>query len=183
MLNWLVNIWTRLFVKRRLELVGAPPYDSWESRLCKVVESYKGRGECGGNNKGPFIEMIRDGGRKGPWCAALVSHCIIKSWHMINGDKKCPIKRCHAARKLFRSIGRRGRVLSGPKVGAIACWERGPSDSWKGHIGIITWVKGDRFGGYEGNVGKYPAVVDTREWTDVGRLIGFVELPVSESAL
>lgn len=146
---------------------------SWGLRALLMAQSYFGEGEEGGNNEGPFLDMIRDGGPKGAWCAAFLSHCILEGWI---DDGPCPVKRNHGARKLFRSVGNAGRFIDKPKIAAIACWARG-SNSWQGHVGIVSKIEGERFWAIEGNVGPYPATVTEREVTKRPKLIGFAELP------
>lgn len=146
-----------------------------------------GMGEVEANNESEWLDHIRSGGPKGAWCAAFVSHCALAAWaHTYDSlgwdvllrpyREMCPVKRCHGARKLYRSIGKAGRFLDGPKVGAVACWERG-RDGWSGHVGIVSEVEGKRFWAIEGNIGAFPAVVTERDVTARPRLIGFAELP------
>ncbi len=143
-----------------------------------------GCGEEGGNNRGPHIERYRGArGGKGSWCAAFVSYCLLTA-----AKRKgivCPVKPSNGARRLYRRCVAAGQIVSLDKVraGDIVLWSRGPTGSWKAHIGIVSRVNRDRGGevvGFQyvaGNEGKYPAKV--REFAGIKkkRRVGFARLP------
>lgn len=148
-----------------------------------VARGELGRGEYGGNNKGSDIDRYRGGqGGSGAWCAAFVSYCLEQGAR--NAGAREYVKRSHGARRLFRRCIAAGTRVDIDRIqeGDIVCWKRGPDDSWKGHIGIVSDAKRDNgktvaWSYIAGNEGPYPA----RVMEHVGhtrRLVGFARLPI-----
>lgn len=132
--------------------------------LC-VARSDVGKGEEGGNNSGPYVEMLfgktydGDDDDDGAWCAAFVSHCFEVASKELNIE--LPIKLSYGAKALYSSFPIKSKT---PNAGDVVCWDRGPlnadgTKSWQGHIGIVERVDGQIFHTIEGNVGSYPAKV------------------------
>jgi len=163
----------------------APITDMASAALVIAIDAI-GKGEDGGNNSGPFVEMLHgkvwdgDDDDDGSWCASFVSWCSEQASDVLGG--KMPFKRSGGAKALYKRIGKAGRFLDDgelPQPGDVVCWDRGKPGSWQGHIG---WVEGCTEGilrTIEGNVGRYPARV-RRLQHDLDaspRLIGFARLP------
>lgn len=142
-----------------------------------------GRGEFGGNNRGPDVERYRAGhGGNGAWCAAFVCWCIERAY--VSLGRTCPIKRTHGARKLYKRVVEAGHAVTRQELepGDIVLWSRG-QPAWQGHVGIVSGVSRNRAGkviGWSyiaGNEGRYPAVV--REFRGKEKnLVGFARLPI-----
>ena len=130
-----------------------------------VARSLIGKGEEGGNNSGPFVEMLLgkeydgDDDDDGAWCAAFVSHCITEA-----AGGSVPFGLSFGAKALFKKVCDYGEKSMEPKAGDVVCWDRGKlnedgSKSWMGHVGIVERVDGDVFYTIEGNKGRFPAKV------------------------
>ena len=160
-----------------------------------VAADCLGKGEVGGNNSGPFVEMLHglefDGNDDddGAWCAAFVSYCFLTAALEIGTPLE--FQRSGGAKRLFKNISEAGESLlvdglsvdeilsSEYKIlpGDVICFHRGPPGSWMGHIGIVERVDGGIVHTIEGNVGSYPSKVRRfrRELSDP-KLIGFARV-------
>ena len=150
-----------------------------------VAAANIGRGEEGGNNSGPFVEMLHgkeydgDDDNDGAWCAAFVSWCFEKACAEMK--KVMPFKRSGVAKVLWRRIGEAGSFVDQPEAGDVVCWDRGKRGSWQGHIGFVVKVEDGILHPIEGNVGRYPSKV-RRFMHDLERqprLEGFARPPKS----
>lgn len=155
----------------------------------QVALAQLGRGESGGNNRGPWVETYRMDKVAGPWCAAFVSWCYHKAWAALHGHKTiteaprrlrrtCPLKWSSGARRATEGLE---RVLE-PLPGDLVLWERG-SKGGTAHLGLFlyhTLPNDGLFGTIEGNKGKYPSKVRvfTHEFGE-GGLLGFYRVPYS----
>lgn len=157
------------------------------------ARSMLGEGEEGGNNSGPFVEMLHgkeydgDSDDDGNWCAALLSECIDRACSDLGVEMESALfKRTGGAKALYKRTGRVGSFSSEPAAGDLVCWHRGKPGSWTGHIGLIIGItkgdgsRGDTLHTIEGNVGRYPSQVTKRTHRDFRRnpkLLGFAVLP------
>jgi gamma-polyglutamate biosynthesis protein CapA len=131
-----------------------------------------GRGEEGGNNLGPFIEMVHgnpdpddpegQASREGPWCSSFVSWCFEKACKQLGVEM--PFKRAGTAKRLWKNIKNVGSEPKKPLPGDVVCWDRQEEDSWQGHIGFVEKVEGNTLHTVEGNVppeevGSWPSKV------------------------
>ena len=135
------------------------------AKTLDVARSLIGMGEEGGNNSGPFVEMLLgkeydgDDDDDGAWCAAFVSHCI-----SVASDGNPPFELSYGAKAVFRNAANYGSESMTPHVGDIVCWDRGSlnpdgSKSWQGHVGFVERIDGDIMTTIEGNKGSYPSKV------------------------
>ncbi|MHC4714323.1 MAG: hypothetical protein ACYTAN_13810 [Planctomycetota bacterium] len=183
-------------------MIGAPdrvPQREHRNRLRLIAETAVeearadiGQGERQGNNVSRYIWALRGlswppVGRqtRGAWCAAAVF-----SWYdraAASLGLRLPFERTHNARELARRIAACGRfVRSGdgwPLPGDAALWARkgSPLDleaRGAGHIGIVELSSiGARWRAIEGNAGRYPALVRTREHDyEEPQLIGWARI-------
>ena len=152
-------------LNQREDSMEVVPSNAILAASLKIAQSDIGKGEEGGNNSGPYVEMIL--GKKydgnpdddGAWCAAFVSHCLKKGAEA--AGVKLPVKTSFGAKQLFSNMSEKDMT---PQVGDVVCWDRGPlnedgSKSWMGHVGIVERVEGNIFHTIEGNKGSYPSVV------------------------
>jgi len=153
-----------LFDEREGDLEGLECSDLAKSTL-SVARSLLGKGEVGGNNSGPFVEMLLgkeydgDDDDDGAWCAAFISHCVSQA-----SSGSPPFAMSFGAKAIFKNASGYGAKSMEPKVGDIVCWDRGKlnpdgTKSWMGHVGFVDRVDGDIFYAIEGNKGAYPSKV------------------------
>ena len=162
--------------------------DLSEAALSIAIESL-GEGETGGNNSGPFVEMLHglefdgDDDDDGAWCAAFVSYCFKQASARVGQD--IPFSPSGGAKRLYKNISNAGVVLSvdqsanGSRVlpGDVICFHRGDPSGWMGHIGIVERVSPGVIYTIEGNVGSYPSKVRRfRRQTDDPMLMGFARI-------
>jgi len=153
------------------------------ARTLEIAKSLLGQGEEGGNNSGPFVEMLLgkeydgDDDDDGAWCAAFVSHCITEA---ANGNPPFPMS--YGAKAIFRNAANFGSESMTPEVGDIICWDRGKlnpdgSKSWQGHVGFVERIDGDVITTIEGNKGSFPSKVKRfkYELSRESRLEGFAK--------
>lgn len=146
-----------------------------------VAKSQIGQGEVGGNNSGPYVEMLLhkeydgDDDDDGAWCAAFVSFCISEA-----SGRQPPFEMSFGAKAIFGNAAAFGSKSMTPKAGDIVCWDRGSlnpdgTKSWQGHVGFVERVDGDIFYTIEGNKGSYPSKVARfkYELSKESRLEGF----------
>ncbi len=135
------------------------------SALAIAVENI-GKGEEGGNNSGPYVEMLHgkeydgDPDNDGSWCASFVSWCFEQACRQ--SGIQMPFRSSAGAKRLFRNIIAAGRQVYPPYLqpGDIVCWDRGKPGSWQGHIGFVEFIEdGGILHTVEGNVGRFPAKV------------------------
>lgn len=150
-------------------------------QIVAVAIGELGRGESGGNNRGPDIARYRQGRGKpgGSWCAWFVSWCICQA--ALRLGIAAPVKPCGGARKLYKRCVAAGREVDLEPVdpmqpGDIVAWRRGRL-AWQGHIGIVVEAGVESYRTVEGNTGHTPAVVRYhRHRYDDPRLIGVARL-------
>lgn len=170
------------------DMVLAVDQSAWGERCVRVARGCLGMGEERKNNVGPDLDLFRRGGAGGPWCAAFVSYVIEDSWASLHGEgswdlldesdrERCPFERHHGARRCWKNIGRIGRIVTEPKPGDFALWDRGEPGSWKAHIAIVSRVDDGRWWVIEGNRGRAPAKVSESRGDGRGRFRGFARLP------
>lgn len=138
--------------------------------VVEVARSQLGKGEIGGNNRGPEVKKYTRG-QEVPWCAAFVSWVLLhsrsagksrgyilaaRSYWQIYSDKRCQF----------------------PSAGDIIVFSRG---THYGHVGIVEKVRGNSITTIEGNVSEVPgtsAKVIRRNYTvgKIKNLVGFIRL-------
>lgn len=171
---------------RRRTLLGLGS-SQWGLMALEAAREDIGQGETVRNNVSPYLDRIRRGGPTGAWCAAAVSQWLETAWARRHGAeswaevpepwrRRCPVRRSHGARRLFRRVVAAGKQVDAPAAGDIACWARGRK-AWQGHVGIVSRVEGERWFYVAGNEGPFPAVVAEHEGTGKPRLIGWARLP------
>lgn len=145
----------------------------------QIARRELGKGESGGNNRGPDVVRYRRGVDDGqPWCAALMIYCLEEGAQTIG--RVCPVKRSRNAKRLARNvIAAGGTLIDRPEAGCLVLWHRGAAGALTGHIGIVSRVgDGSDFWTIEGNRGGFPSL--NREYQhEVGEpnLLGFYRLP------
>jgi hypothetical protein len=140
-----------------------------------------GKGEIGGNNRGPYVWGLTGRKTSGAWCAAAVYTWIWRASKELGID--CPIPRSNGAKKLCQLIEEHGgRRVTAPLPGDVSLWDRG---GWKGHVGIVEIAirlmnkePDSRYQTIEGNVGRFPAKTARYKHT-IGepKHLGFYRLP------
>ena len=165
-------------------LTGANPSSSpLGLAALQVAIANIGHGEEGGNNSGPFVEMLQgkqydgDTDDDGAWCAAFIGWCFEKGAARLGTT--LPFKRSAGAKKLWKNIGNAGSFPSVPAPGDVFCFDRGKKGSWQGHIGIVERYADGIMYTVEGNVGRYPSKVRRfmHDLADQSRLEGFARAP------
>ena len=149
----------------------------------KIATENIGKGEEGGNNSGPFVEMLHgkefdeDNDDDGAWCAAFVSWCSELACKKMG--IQMPFKRSGGAKALYKRISKAGSIVDDPLPGDVVCWDRGKKGSWQGHIGFVESCQGGILYTVEGNVGRYPSLVRNfqHDLSRENRLIGFARMP------
>ncbi len=142
-----------------------------------IAEYAAGRGESGGNNKGPDVKKYLNGvvGEGSNWCAGFVSWCFA------NSDGTMPYKYTVGARDTLSQLKKKGYGVavsdaSPPLPGDIVVWWRVAKSSWEGHIGIVVDYKDGVIRTVEGN--KTPKVgVFSYTLAKMDKLLGFARIP------
>ena len=122
-----------------------------------------GRGEEGGNNRGPDINKYRQGRTSidgNPWCARFVWFCLLlASW--ASGRRWCVVRSTGSARVLMNRLLRKGQLVTSPEPGDIALWVRAGGK----HINIVESVnlESNTFITVDGNKGRFPSTVGLYE--------------------
>lgn len=174
----ILSAFASLGIPAPADLEGVEVEGSLGRAALRVATSEIGNGEYGGNNVGPDVDRYRthDGtgigpGGKGSWCAVFVSFCFMRAAKLL--FESLPFKTSRGAKALFKLICKAGARVSKPQPGDVACFHRGPKNSWKGHIAFVDWVKpdGTEFVCVEGNAG--PKVKRKRHKITDPDLIGF----------
>ncbi|MES2707207.1 MAG: glycoside hydrolase domain-containing protein [Verrucomicrobiota bacterium] len=141
-----------------------------------VGEAAAGRGESGGNNRGPDVEKYLHGLVDMPanWCAGFVCWCLDASGGM-------PFNYTVGARSILSRARSAGLttftdpLATAPLPGDIVVWWRVRLSSWEGHTGYVHHVEGGRIYTIEGNK---TSRVEGFDYSLVGmrQLLGFVRL-------
>lgn len=132
-------------------------------RIVQIAESQIGKGEIGGDNKGPEVRKYTRG-KEVAWCSGFVSW--VRSRAGYEGTYIL-----HA-----RSYWTSSRIrTTKPKPGDVIVFRRGGHG---GHVGIVEKVQGQTITTIEGNVGPYPAKVKRQTYTigHIQNLLGFVRV-------
>ena len=165
---------------------GVPPagrVGEQTGRILDFATGLIGRGEEGGNNRGPFIEELNRGRRRaGNWCAVFVAYCL-EEVHVVPW---IPDRNRRGAKALAKYLatavtssewvveprwGRSPAHHDTPRPGDVIAWHRGPGTTWRdlfrdwrGHVELVTSYDAgsDTVETIAGNVGRYPAVVRHR---------------------
>tara|TARA_Y100000004_G_C8859320_1_gene388297 strand:- start:119 stop:802 length:684 start_codon:yes stop_codon:yes gene_type:complete len=149
----------------------------------EIAISQIGNGEEGGNNSGPFVEMLKhkeydgDTDDDGAWCASFVSWCFEQAYEAIG--EPMPFAYSEGAKQTWKNIGNAGSFPESPAPGDVVCWDRGDPGSWQGHIGFVEKLEDGILYTVEGNVGSYPSKVRRFQHVmkDQDRLEGFGRTP------
>lgn len=157
-------------------------------KMLEIALAERGNGEVGGNNSGPHVAKymgITDDGDPdddGSWCAAFVSWCGTQASFALGHE--CVFEISRGAKKLGSNIAEAGQRITVPLPGDVVWWDRGKAGSWQGHIGIVWKIEAGILYTVEGNVGRFPAVVDDFKYDmdRMPRLEGFARLPMFGSA-
>lgn len=168
------------------ENVGVKPStDSTDAgiRALEIAIENIGQGEEGGNNSGPFVEMIKhldydgDTDDDGAWCAAFVSWCFEQAYAQMGSEM--PFAYSQGAKATWKNVGNAGSFPDNPAPGDVVCWDRGDPGSWQGHIGFVEKVENGILFTVEGNVGSYPSKVRRFQHViaDQTRLEGYGRTP------
>ena len=129
-----------------LASIARARYASTTSVLMSRTVSYaladEGRGEQGGNNRGPYVRSLREYAGFpvwlfGAWCGIYASAKIKRAWLSFGYDMMIPVTLSRGARALVRNIkdSPTGRVITVPEPG-FALYRRGIG--WQGHVRIIV---------------------------------------------
>lgn len=128
--------------------------------IVMIAESQIGKGEQGGDNRGPIV-MQYTRGQEVAWCAGFVS------W-----------VRFHAGFKGDYFLAARSYLkfphVSRPRAGDLIILRRAGGN----HVGIVEDVRGSTVRTIEGNVGPYPARVKRVTYTlgSIPNLLAFVRI-------
>jgi len=162
-----------------------PNPDSTEAGLAalQVAVDQIGNGEEGGNNSGPFVEMLKhkeyDGNTDddGAWCASFVSWCFEQAYASLGRDM--PFQYSEGAKRIYKNVGDAGSFPESPAPGDVVCWDRGDPGSWQGHVGFVEKVQDGVLYTVEGNVGSFPAKVKRfmHDMKSDSRLEGYARTP------
>jgi len=164
---WFNKLMRKVFPVILIFLIHIPAHAQEIPLTVRIAESQLGRGEIGGKNQGPIVEMYTKG-QDVSWCAAFVSWTLTKA-HKTN-------RYLLSAKSYWRDY-RSSRVTS-PRSGDIICFYRGGRRSGLGHVGIIENVRGEYITTIEGNVGRYPAKVKREHYRlgHINNLLGFIRI-------
>jgi len=119
--------------------------------FAQAAEACVGIRESGGNNHGPFVELIQEtvGRAEGePWCMAFMQTCIAYVEHKLGVASRFPVT--EHVMTAWNSAPEELKVKRYPKRGAIACWQKRGTSS--GHTGMYREDdKLGQFSAIEGN--------------------------------
>ncbi len=141
-----------------------------------IQELNAGRGEVGGNNRGPHVRKYLNGlaDEGSDWCAGFVSWCFSQSGEM-------PFKYTVGARDILKqlrasSLGVTPTDSDPPRPGdVIVWWRKAPSD-WRGHVGLVLSYRGGVVTTIEGN--KMPEIGRfSYTFGKIEKLLGFARVP------
>jgi hypothetical protein len=101
-----------------------------------------GQGEEGGDNRGPFVEMLINPAKPPQnWCAGFVGFCYQRA--ALRMGVPLPFARSLGAKRLGRNVGAAGRIFTDPalaKPGDLMVFDRGAKGSWMGHVAMVEQV-------------------------------------------
>lgn len=153
--------------------------DALPLRALQLAIADIGRGEEGGNNRGPYVaECVAPAKVPQNWCAGSFGR-----WYALAADElhvELPFKRSLGAKRLGRNIAKVGRKFVDPREarpGDAMVFHRGAKGSWMGHIAMVERLYGDdvgTIGTVEGNAG--PRVCRKQRWVDRDRFAYFASL-------
>ncbi len=128
--------------------------------VVKIAQSQIGKGEIGGDNRGPIVRQYTKG-KEVAWCAGFVS------WTLSRAGIDIPY---YLAAKSYLGF----RRVATPRAGDIIVLRR----TGGSHVGIVENVRGGVITTIQGNVGPYPARVKRVTYTlgHIKNLIGFVRV-------
>ena len=113
--------------------------DGLATAALEVAIELIGQGEQGGDNRGPFVEMLIEPARPPQnWCAAFVGFCYQRAAARLNIP--LPFQRSLGAKRLGRNVGAVGRVFTDPALarpGDLMVFHRGAKGSWMGHVAMV----------------------------------------------
>lgn len=143
----------------------------------KVAIEEIGKGEEGGNNKGPHVKKYLNGIVDPPaeWCAAFVSYCFK------NSGQPMPYGYSLGARDVLKRMKDKGFGIEvdaahPPLPGDVIVWWRNAPSGWQGHVGIVHSYKDGLVHTIEGN--KAPKVSKfTYTLGAIDKLLGFARVP------
>lgn len=101
-----------------------------------IMRGWIGRGEQGGNNDGWFVRFLTKG-RRGAWCAALISTALETACIALR--QPVPIPYTRGARRLYRHWSGAGRRVEVTELqpGDLVLWSRGRL-RWQGHVALVS---------------------------------------------
>lgn len=142
-------------------LMSSPAYSE---SVVEVARSQIGKGEIGGNNRGPNVKKYTKG-QEVAWCSGFVSWVVNRAGKNDNYFL--------SARSWLKAKG--SKKVTRPKAGDLIVFARG---NHAGHVGIVEYVSEGNIHTIEGNVGPYPAKVKrmTYQLGHIKNLIGFVRI-------
>lgn len=142
--------------------IGSRPAHA--ASIVEIAQSQIGKGEIGGDNRGPQVKKYTRG-QEVAWCAAFVS------WVRSQSGQASPY--LLAARSYWKNYSH--KRVARPRSGDLIIFARG---NHQGHIGIVERVQGNTITTIEGNVGKFPATVRrfTYQIGNIKNLLGFVRV-------
>jgi hypothetical protein len=134
--------------------VPARVHEVIATKALELATQYIGHGEEGGNNRGPFIDLLVSPARAPQnWCAAFVGFCYqTAAFHI---GIPLPFKRSLGAKRLGENIAAVGRKFTDPreaKPGDAMVFHRGVTGSWQGHIAMVERIFLDQTLPYPGEV-------------------------------
>lgn len=151
-------------------------------KAVKVARRELGKGEQGGDNRGPDVRRYHavTGANEGDsWCASFVSYCF-----QDGNPGAMPYEPTAGARETLKRFKAKGwtydaGVASLPEPGDIVVFTRGPVEGWMGHIGIVDGYENGIVTTIEGNKGSFPSVVRRYQYTlgQIDKLLGWGRVP------
>ena len=169
-----------------LRIGGAP--SNLAGTALEVLMGWEGKGEEGGNNRGPWIEKW-SGKKKANWCAAIIGAAYKEA--AIRCEMPLPFELSLGAKRLGRNIGEAGSFVEIDSLiaGDVIVLHRGPRGSWKGHIRMFhsyDIADPNLLHYWAGNEGRFPAKcgpgtmsLDTRDVVFCARAPGNV-VPIGQ---
>ncbi len=139
----------------------APPVivdgDALAVRALEVAISQIGRGEEGGNNRGPDVEKYIHPARPPQnWCGGFASWCYEAAAGELGAP--LPFARSLGAKRLGANVAAVGRRFTDPteaRPGDLMVFHRGAHGSWMGHVAMVddAVIDGPCVPTIEGNAG------------------------------
>lgn len=149
-------------------LLIAGCHETAHADVVAIAQSQIGRGEIGGDNKGPSVKMYTRG-REVAWCAGFVSW-VLKEEGLFRDEYLLSARAFWTKYKAHR--------VTNPRPGDIICFYRGSRGGTLGHVGIVEKVDAGYITTIEGNKGAFPAKVKRCRYKigEIKKLLGFVRL-------